>query len=260
MDDLELDRDLRTLDQHLATLSKRVEPDPSHHARLRQELLRRHQELRTEHTQRAVPTLWSRFPGLKRLTLVAPPALAGAAALLAVISGAGFSGHHNPQIAEAAQITQALAHTAPTVTAWQVSVQQQSGNSIASVVCPYSLGTDQHFFVRDGRAYFYDGKAWYRVSTSLSGGSAQCPLDIQWAFAILPAHLENGNFTILPDRTLGGIRVRGVRYSVRTGSGVSTSTEWVNLASGLVARAERVIRRGSHIVERDRAVYSYTRA
>ena len=260
MDDFLLDDDLKTLDQHLVSLSRRVEPDPSHYAQLRLELLRRHRELRTDTTQRAVPTLWSRLTGLKRLTLVAPPALAAAIVLYAVFSGVQITGHQSPQMAEAAQITQALSRTAPTVTAWQVNLQYQRGNSAGSVNCQPPLKADEHFFVRDGGAYFYSGGKWYRVSATFHGGTAQCPLDIMWAFVILPAHLQQNQFTVLPGSVIGGHRTEGIRYSARRGQTLLTTTEWVDRTTGLVRRAERLIRRNSKVVERDVADYSYQRS
>lgn len=259
MDDLHLNRDLEAAHERLVSLSRRVEPDPLHYAHLRQELLRRHQELRTDDTtQRTVRSLWSRLTGLKRLTLVAPPALAAAVVLFAVISGVQISGHQSSPTADAAQITQALAHTAPTVTAWQVNVEHERGNSAASVQCPSALKKGQHFFVRDGHAYFFDGTSWYRVSASLAGGSSQCPLDLQWAFAILPEHLQRGQFTILPDAMIAGRRAEGVQYVTHRGKQTITATEWVDRSTGLVVRAQRIFRRSSVVVERDVADYSYS--
>lgn len=260
MDEFLLEDDLKSVDEHLVSLSRRIEPDPSHHARLRQELLRRHRELRTDTTQRAVPMLWSRLTGLKRLTLVAPPALAAAIVLYAAFSGFQITGHQSPQMAEAAQITQALARTAPTVTAWQVNLQYERGDSAGSVSCQPPLKAGEHFFVRDGAAYFYSDGKWYRVTATFHGGTAQCPLDIMWAFAILPAHLQQDHFTILPGSVIGGHRTEGIRYSAPRGRSILTSTEWVDRTTGLVLRAERLIRRNGKVVERDVADYSYQRS
>jgi hypothetical protein len=260
MDDLHLEPGLAAVERHLVTLSTRVEPDPSEYARLRQELLRRHRERRTDITQRAVRSLWPRLSGVKRLTLVAPPALAAVIITFAVLSGMQLTGHQDTQSAQAAQITRALARTVPTVTSWQVRVQHQRGDSAGSVQCASALRRNQHFFVRDGHTYFFDGKNWYQVSAALSGGSAECPLDIRWAFAILPAHLEGNRFLMLPERTLHGRPAEGIQYAVRNGAETIRSTEWVDRTTGLVMRAERLVQRGDRLVERDIADYSYTRA
>src|ERR671926_1983287 len=97
MDDRSIDSELAAVEQHLVSLSRRVNPDPSEHARLRQELLRRHQERRIDTTQRAVRTLWPGLSRVKRLTLVAPPALAAALLLFVVLSGIQISGGGSPQ-------------------------------------------------------------------------------------------------------------------------------------------------------------------
>ena len=117
---------------------------------------------------------------------------------------------------------------------------------------------DQHFFVRDGHSYFFDGTNWYRVSISLAGGSSQCPLELQWAFAILPERLRQGRFTIQTDKTIGAHRTEGIQYVVHRAEVTITVTEWVDRATGLVIRAERVYHRGSVVVERDVADYTYS--
>src|SRR5437763_11550947 len=162
MDDLPLDPELASVERHIVSLSRRVEPDPSEYARLRQERLRRHQERRTETTQRAVRSLWPRLTGVKRLTLVAPPALAAAVALFAVLAAIQISGHQSTESAQAAQITRALSHTVPTITAGQVNVQHERGDSTMSLPCPATrLGKDQRLVMRDGRTYWYSGGQWY---------------------------------------------------------------------------------------------------
>ncbi|MBV9280123.1 MAG: hypothetical protein JOZ41_08595, partial [Chloroflexi bacterium] len=78
MNNPELDPDLRFTAQRVAELGRRVTIDPQHKARLREELVRRHQELTAGRTQRAAGMLGPRLARLKRLTLVAPAALAAA--------------------------------------------------------------------------------------------------------------------------------------------------------------------------------------
>src|SRR5437588_12640901 len=118
MNDQEIPSDLQATESRLTHLSRQVPIDLQHKARLREELLRRHQELSAETTQRAAGKPWSRFTRLKRLTLVAPPALAAATALSVLLWALQISGHQTPQAAEAARITRALVQSAPTVTGW----------------------------------------------------------------------------------------------------------------------------------------------
>jgi hypothetical protein len=255
MRDSSLDGDLQRVDRYLASLSARVEPDPRHRAALRQELLRRHQELLAGDSQRSATTLWLHVKELKRLTLVAPPALAGVLALLVILFGLQISGHRSTQEAEAARINRALAHATRTVTAWQVTFHQQKGNSASSSQCTLPL----HLYPRDGKMYLYKNGTWFQVTPAAAAG-LDCPSQLQWVFASLPARLAHGNFHLLPARRLGGRWVDGVQYSTRSRATRVTATVWVGRASGLVLRAGRVTTRDGRVIERDAVSYSYVRA
>lgn len=255
MSEFDLDADLADTDRYLVSLSKRVEPDPRHKAVLRQELLRRHQELIAEESQRAARTLWFRFAGLKRLTLVAPPALAGILALILLMVDAQMSGHRSPQAAEAARISQALARTTRTVTAWQVTFQQQKGNSSLSAQCTLPL----HLYPRDGKMYLYRDGQWFLVTPGAVSG-LDCPSELRWIFATLPNRLAHNAFTLLPRKRIGGRVTEGIQYQVTQGGTTVTSTVWVDRQTGLVVRARRVAMQRGQVVERDNASYSYTRS
>lgn len=258
MADPGLDRELIETAEYIAHLSRRAQPHPSHHARLRQELQRRHQELVAESSQRTARMLRPRLTGLKRLTLVAPPALAMAAALVLALFGLPGVGRPAPQAAVAARITDALVRSVPTVTSWQVNVQQQRGNSAISTQCSLQLKPYQRLYVRGARSYLYSYGKWYQV-TSVWQRSG-CPEDLQFDFAILPAHLAHHSFSVLPGRVVQGTRTEGIRYTMTRNQDAITSTLWVDRKSGLVLQAQRVIRSGKAVVERDLADYTYTRA
>src|SRR5947209_16138217 len=98
MTDFHDDPEMADVAERVAHLGKQTPIDPLHKARLREELLRRHQELSAE-PQRAAGKLWPRIRGPKRLTLVAPPALGALLAVLALLWGMPFSGHPNTQAA-----------------------------------------------------------------------------------------------------------------------------------------------------------------
>lgn len=255
MHDDHLDPDVLSVAHTIADLSRGVEPDPRYSARLRQELLRRHQELSAESTQRAAGTLMSRLTGLKRLTLVAPPALAAALILSVVVWGLPIVSQTPSQAAVAARITRALAQTAPTVTAWQVTVERQRGDADLSTQCNPRLTSTQRLYIRGDRAYLWSNQTWYQVTPSAS----QCVGGLDWAFATLPSSLSHNNFSLLHGRVIDGRQTDGIRYTVAHGSREYTSTFWVDRQTGLVLLIQRVQRQGSKIVERDTAHYRYTR-
>ena len=255
MHDKGLDPDVLTVAHSIADLSRGVEPDPRYSARLRQELLRRHQELSAVRTQRAVDTLMSRLTGLKRLTLVAPPALAAALILSLMVWGLPIAGHAPTQAAVAARITRALARTAPTVTAWQVTINRRRGDSDLSAQCNPKLTSGQRLYFRGDRAYLWSSGTWYQITPSAS----QCVGGLDWAFATLPSSLSHNRFALLPGRTIDGRQTDGLRYAMTRKGTQYTSTFWVDHGTGLVLLIRRVERRAGNVVERDTAHYHYTR-
>lgn len=256
----EFDSDVEETARYIARLAGRVPCDPAHQAQLRLELLRRHQEHSVESSQRATGSLWSRLTGLKSLTLVAPPALGGIVVTMLLLFS--LAPRQSAQAAEAARITSALARSAPTVTAWQVTAQRQEGNAAESVQCDFPLTPQQRIYVRNNRAYMYSSGTWYVLTpgswTSSSGCGGQGQLQI--AFALLPERLARGAFTLLPARVLHGRRVEGIRYG-KTGAGRTvTVTLWVDRHSGLVVEATRLVTAGGRELQRDIVAYAYTRA
>src|SRR5947209_11382720 len=122
MDKFDVDSDLQQTAQRVAELGRQVTIDLRHQAHLREDLLRRHQELTADHTQRAAGQLWPPYRWLRRLTLVAPPAFAVVVALLVFVLSPQIGGHQSSQEAVAARLASAAVKTVPTVTGWQVTV------------------------------------------------------------------------------------------------------------------------------------------
>ena len=256
MHDDHFEPDILSVARSVADLSCGVDPDPRYSARLRQELLRRHQELSAERSQRAAGMLSSRLTGLKRLTLVAPPALAAALVLSLIVWGLPITGRAPSKAAVAAHITRALAHTAPAVKAWQVTVRRQRGDTDLSARCNPRLTPDQRLYIRGDRAYLWSNRAWYQITPHAS----QCVGGLDWAFATLPAHLSHNRFTLLSSRSVNGTDTEGIRYTMNRGSREFTSTFWVDHHTGLVLLVRRVVREAGRVIERDTARYHYTRA
>lgn len=255
MHDEGLDPDILSVAHTIADLSRGVEPDPRYSARLRQELMRRHQEQSAVRTQRAAGTLMSRLTGLKRLTLVAPPALAAALILTLAVWGLPIAGHAPSQAAVAARITRALAQTAPTVTAWQVTITRQRGDSDLSAQCNPKLSAGQRLYFRGDRAYLWSSGTWYQVTP----GASQCVGGLDWAFATLPSSLTHNHFSLLPAKTIDGRQTDGIHYTTSRNGTEYTSTFWVDHTTGLVLLIQRVETRAGKVVERDTAHYRYTR-
>jgi hypothetical protein len=258
MTDSHLDHDLRDAELRVIQLNRRVHADPRHKARLREELLRRHQELTAESSQRAAGMLWPHIPGLKRLTLVAPPALAVAVAFSVLLLALQVSGHQNTQAAEAARLTQALTRTAPTVTEWQWTVQERNASGVSVYAYKFPLRTNQGLYVANHRVYLYSSGQWARVAPPPSATNS--PGYWQWALATMVSHLTPHGFTLLPARTIRGQRTEGIHFTAIQGSTKIGTTAWVDRHSGLILRLDLVARRGAVVVERDQADYAYSRS
>jgi hypothetical protein len=260
MNDFDVDSELRHAARHVAELSRQVTIDLQHKSRLREELLRRHQELSADHTtQRAARSLWPRLTGLKRLTLVAPPALAVALACSVILWALQISGHQRAQAAEAARITTALRQTVPTVTQWQFTVRRNGPDGQGYARCSVPLGPSQRLYMgKDGQAFIYAAGKWWQVSAVPSTRS--CPAAFQWAFATLPLRLSQVNFEVLAERRIDGVPSDGLRYGVeRAGKKTADVTVWISHATGLVVRMQKSVYRGGRVVERDVADYTYAR-
>lgn len=251
------------LEQRLAELGHRVEVDREHKRRLREELLRRYQELSVVRSQRATGMLWAGAFRPKRLTLVAPAALAAASLLLVLAVAVQVSGGPSAQSAQAAQLTGALVRTAPRVTGWEMTLQRLRDNQVSSYECTQPLRADQHLFVRGNHAYLYASGRWYEVTStwyldSPRRADIQCPSEWQWAFAALPAHLAQGGYRFV--RSVSRPFLVGIRYSLRqTGNARVLATAWVDRDSGLIRRLERDVLLGRRLVEQEVATFHYAR-
>jgi hypothetical protein len=258
---------MRPLEQQVAELSHRAPVDPEHKRRLRDELLRRHQELTAGRSQRAAGTLWARTWRPTRLTLVAPAALAATSVLMLLATAfqllAGTLWVPSPQSVQASQLTGALVRSAPTVTGWEMTLQQVRDDQAATFQCIQPLRPGQHLYIRGNRSYlFAAGRwyevtgTWYRVSPGRTG--RQCPSDWEWAFAVLPSHLAQQGFEFVWNRL--DRNVIGVHYTLQQSRGSRVeATAWVDRTSGLVRRLERDVVQAGRVVERDVASFRYTR-
>jgi hypothetical protein len=259
MRDPEGDSQLQFTARRVAELSERAEIDLQHMARLREELLRRHQELLVGSTQRTTGSLWPHFARLKRLTLVAPPALAAAIAFSVLLWAVQVSGHQKSQAALAADITRALDRTVPTVTGWQVTLRQTRGNATVDYRADQTLKAGERLYIRNDKTYFYSQGKWYVVTPEKAGGSFSTGW--QWAFAALPARLTQRDLIARPGRAIDGRSTEKIIYTTRTSPREhSVMTAWIDRQSGLVLRLERVTFRNGSVVERDTADYRYTRS
>lgn len=253
------DPTLRSTEQRVADLSRRVEIDLQHKTRLREELLRRHQELTATTTQRTAVRLEPRKAGLRRLTLVAPAALAAAAALVLSIGGLQLLGHQHAPAAEAAPIIRALSHTVPTVTGWQVTVHEVRNDVAASCRSRVPLRESDSLYIRTtargSGVYLYSGGRWYQVTGAQSSG--QCE-DWQWMFAVLSTMGQRS----LQDRTgrpIDGQPIEILSYTdtLPGRQRAIHTTMWVERNTGLVRHLETVTRQDGRVVERDSADYRY---
>lgn len=263
MNDPDIDPSLLATAQRIAELARRVDLDPQHQTRLREELLRRHQERPVINTRRAMGSLWPRFPRFKRLTLVAPAALAAAVFSL-LLWVAQLSGHPTAQTAEAEPIqrlSRALAQTVPTLTSWSVRVTtyQVLDDAASTDGCAVPLKPDERLYIRDDRAYFYSNGQWYRVTSSQATAKCRLP-DWQWAFVELPARLAHHALIIHLDKPVDGRPTERISYSSYGPPGTRVVTSVVvEQQSGLVRRIERVTVVRGRVTERTSADYSYGR-
>ena len=252
MTDFHDDPELTHVARRIADLGRRVPVDPRHKARLREELLRRHQDM-SAGPQRAADILRPRTRWPKRLTLVAPPALGGLLAVLALLWGISFSGHVNTQAAMAEHLSSALAHTVPTVTAWRAVVEESKGGSVTSYVCPTVRLGSERLYIRYSRLYLYAGR-WYQVTpaTSVMG----CSVGERWLFTGLTMVKDKPLFA--PGPTLAGHRTVRLTYRPQYKHGLRyQGYAWVNDKTGLVLRLRMDVYRRDHEVSSRQVDYTY---
>lgn len=266
MNEREIENDLLELDTHLRHMSRRVTFDPHHKLRIREELMRRHREMPAVTSQRAAGMLLSRLTGTRRLTLVAPPALAVVMAIALFLSGVPFLHGNEGQIAQAAEDTriyQALTQTVPTVRAWQWTIHRWTAGQGSSVVRLQYQTQQQRLYIRGHHVslYVYSGNQWYLVPLGTGpdrGAVYRTPGYWQWQLGTLAQRLAEQRVRILRTRSLTGSGREGVQYALGSGRRESASaTAWIDPASGLVRQLDLVVTRGNRVVERDRADYRY---
>ena len=255
MRDDDLDTSLRMTALHVARLTERTEPNPLHKIRLREELMRRHQELSAESTQRAAGKLWPRITRLKRLTLVAPPALAVVLVVGLVLGGLQATGHHDPQAAEAARLTNAMARSVPTLTSWNVALHRNQRNNASAFVWRTQLA-GKRLVIRGRQTYLRSNNRWFAITADEV--KAQRLFDWQWGFAVLPTRLARNQFTLIGTRIIDGRPLEGVRYTLlRSARKSIVATAWVDSRTGLVMRLQRDVLIDGRSVEVDWADYRY---
>jgi hypothetical protein len=253
----DLDLDVLGTAQHIQRLAQRTAVHPRHKNSLREELMRRHQELSAEHTQRAAGKFWLQLTGLKRLTLVASPALAAVLIFGFILGTLQATGHHNPQAAEAARLTRAMARTAPTLTSWHVSLHREHQNDATSSGWKARL-SGKYLVVRGRQTYLRSGDKWFAVTADET--HARRLVDWQWGFAILPMRLARNEFSLVKRRTIDHRSLEGIRYVLaRTSKKSVVATAWVDPTTGLVMRLERDVMSSGRVIERDWADYIYQR-
>ncbi len=259
--DNDLEAGLRDIASHVRAISRIAPLDVDHRARLRNELLQRHQALSMARSERGMRGRWFRPQMVKRLSLIGFPAAAVAVAASMVLWLLPISGGQTSPAAEAQRITSALARTAPTVTAWDWTLRRSSGGVQRVDRLGVQLTPFQRLYVDHGQAYLYSYGQWKLmapVGPSTDGDSTE----IYWqrALASLLASLQAKNFVLLGSATVDGKDARGIRSRlVRAHGQRITVTAWVDEKSGLVLRLARVVARGTHVIERDVADYSYKR-
>lgn len=257
MHDNDLDLDVRGIAQHVARLTQGVGIDPQYKLRLREELMRRHQELSAENTQRAAGKFWPRLMGLKRLTLVAPPALAVVLIFGLVLGALQATGHHNPQAAEAARLTRAMARSVPTLTSWNVALHRDHRNETSSFAWKTRL-SGKRLVVRGRQTYLRTRNQWFAITADETHAARL--FDWQWGFAILPNRLARNQFSLVSPKVIDGRALEGIRYVLaRTPRETIVATAWVDQGTGLVMRLQRDVVSGTRLIERDWADYRYQR-
>ena len=257
MRDGELDSDLRITALYVAQLNERIDPNPHHKFRLREELMRRHQELSAESTQRAAGKLWPRITRLKRLTLVAPPALTVVLIVGLLLGALQATGHRDPQAAEAARLTSAMARTVPTLTSWNVALHRTQTNDSSAFVWRTRLA-GKRLVVRGRQTYLRSNDHWFAITADEV--RAKRLFDWQWGFAVLPTRLARGQFAMIGTRVIDGRSLEGIRYTLlRSGRETIVATAWVDPRTGLVMRLQRDVVVAGRSVEVDWADYGYQR-
>lgn len=248
--------DLESIERFAATMGLRVPMDPSHKQRLRQLLVQRHMEL-TASGGKDKSRRFLRFSRIKRYAVIGPAALLSAAACMTLIWSLQVAGHRSVPTAQ--DLTQALAKTVPTVTAWQVTVHQEQSNSAQNVLCPGPLHPGG-LYVRNNIVYLWVANRWYQVPAN-APNDPRCPPYWQWVYAVLPQQLAHHQVQLSGGQTIGGKRTEQIRYSAQAGLGKIVKTSvWVDQRTGLLLKLQRVTLQGATVVNRVTALYRYQQA
>lgn len=267
------DPELQAIEKRVAALSRRATIDPVHKAHLRDELLRRHQELTVGTTQRATRRPSFRLTGLKRLTLVAPPALAALVAGFLLLFSLQPFGRSTARPAEAARLELARARVVATVTGVRMTLQQTHGGRIVSANChvPAAYG---RFYIRGNTTYMYAGHVWYMLALrgqnvylyhdgwsliAHSGVNQACSYSRMFAFAQIPLGRALRGASIVPGISIQGHPSDVIRYAATGTAGLQTfMTSWVDRNTGLLLRTSRALRQKGVVIENESATYTYS--
>jgi hypothetical protein len=251
---MNLDADVQSTARIVEELAGRVSIDNHSRVALRHELLRRHAELRPQTIQ---THRWAAAFRLRRSTFVLAPAAVLTAAISLVLWTLQMGGTNNLQTAEAHRLVSALSRTAPTVASWEVVLQEQKPNS--TFVYPCMQPPVELIYIRGDRSYLKLHGKWFELTPGhgVTQLDSHCPFDIQWAFAVLPQRLAHDQFTLTTVRA-GSRSQEIIKYSIAMARGVVADvTLTVDDHSGLVQRLEQTVKRGTVLIERDTATYSY---
>jgi hypothetical protein len=258
MDEVDSELAFRHTEDRLTQLSRQVPQDPAFKARLRQQLLSRHEEL-ARGGKRTRLSPWSRLSRVKRVSLTLPPLFAAVATAVAVLVAPMLAGHQSPQAAEAQRLTPALMRNVPTITGWQWTVHETTGTSTRVERYRTSLSASQHVYVVYGQVYVWLFGNWRTPGSDLTRPKPSA-YDWQWGFTLLNNPLATQNFTILPATRIDGVETEGIRAPLAiNGQRAVTVTFWVQRSTGLVFRLERDVTAGSGEIEHDVVDYRYQR-
>lgn len=240
----------------ISDLGRRVTASPNHRARLRNDLMRRYYQLQREPV--ATSSIWRLPAPLRRRRVFMLPALLVAAVGGLLVSVLPFSDHAQPQTVEA-QIVSRLAQSAPYITGVQWTLRREASGKTSVVRLGLQFGKTQRLYIYHHQPYLWQKDHWSLVPASDTIDSNNT---FYWetAFASLPTRLGQNHATRLSNRLVDGHVALGLRYSTQENSRSKTITTtcWIDQATSLLIRLERVTSRGETVVQREVANYSYT--
>jgi len=251
MNNFDVDLDVLSVDQRLTSLARELPSDSGHKQLLRNQLLRRHAELRTVASSRG----WrSRLQRMRRLTLVAPAALSTVVIAGLVIVGLQVTGQQHAQIVNAQQLSAAVVRTVPTITGWKATITRYGNNSTYASAAPFSLAKNVWVYISK-----YNGKPFPVLY--VVGHPKAIPTKWQWAFVQLPTALVEKRTQVLSaHKVIDGTAALGVRFALTHGNTVDRveATAWVDVSTGRILSLERQVFKNGSLTEDDWAQYQYS--